>query len=203
MPWSPDALVLVRPARAFQEIAAHANERGLWVMIRRPLLVALVFGCITSILTNGAATLRLVLSVPLYWSFVPLTEIVALLIVTATRRGAVPRSTSIDLYFTGHAAWTLFILVLGLTLSSVPADVLWQLLTTVVLVVLAIVLGWSAYTDYWFFRTVLDASPRRALRDIALVRLITWPIVFIIFALPLPPPGGLAAEIGDALREIF
>ena len=203
MTWSPDAFVLVRPARAFEAIAAHANERGPWVMIRRPLFVAFVFGCIASIVTNGAATARLVLSVPLYWSFVPITEIVALLIVTATRSDAVARSTAVDLYFTGHSAWTLFILALGLALSSAPGSLLWQLLTTVVLVVLVLVLGWSAYTDYWFFRNVFAASPRRAIRDTAFVRLITWPIVFFVFALPVLSLGAFVAEVGDALREIF
>jgi hypothetical protein len=172
-------------------------------MLRRPLFVACVLGCVASMLTAGAVTARLALSVPLYWSFVPITEMAAVLIVTAARRETMSRSRVIDLYFTGHGAWTLALLAIGLTLSSAPGRLMWQLLTTMAIAVLVLVIGWSAYIDYWFFRTIFAATPRRALRDTALVRLITWPVVFIVFALPAVTPWGIAAEIIDALKEIF
>jgi hypothetical protein len=201
--WSPDAHVLVRPARAFEALAAQPEAPGLWVMVRRPLFLALAFGCLASMVTSGGVTARLALSVPIYWSFLPVTEILALLAVTATRREAVSRSTAVDLYFTGHAAWMLYLLAVGLMLSSAPASMVWQLLTSVVLLGLGLVIAWSAYVDYWFFRTVFAASPRRAIRDTALVRLITWPIVCIVFAIPVSTPWGIVREIGDAIREIF
>jgi hypothetical protein len=177
--------------------------RELRVAARRPLFLLLVFGCAASILTTGAATARLIWSVPLYWSFLPLTEIAALLAVTWTRRDTIARSTAIDLYFQGYSAWMLYLLAAGLALSSAPASLMWQLLTTVVAGLLVIVITWSAYVDFKFFRTVFGATPRRAVRDVALVRLITWPIVAIVFAVPALTLRGIAAEISEAVREIF
>ena len=203
MAWSPDAQVLVRPARAFEALAAQPEAPGLWVMIRRPLFVALAFGCLASVVTNGAVTARLALPVTIYWSFLPITEILALLAVTATRREAMSRSTVVDLYFTGHAVWTLYLVAVGLMLSSAPVSMVWQLLTSVVLVGLVLVIAWSAYVDYWFFRKVFAASPRRAVRDTALVRLISWPIVCIVFAFPAWTLWGLARAIGEVIGEIF
>jgi len=201
--WSPDARVLVGPARAFRALAALPHPAGLWVMIRRPMFFSFVVGCVAAILTSGALNARLMLSVPIYWSFVPLTEIAALMLVTRTRRDVMPRTSAIDHFFMGQSAWTLFLLAVGLALSSAPAGMMWQLLTTVVLIGLVIVIAWSAYADYWFFREVFAADHRRAIRDTALVRLITWPIVVIIFAVPVLTPWALAAEISEALREIF
>jgi hypothetical protein len=200
---SPDARVLIAPARAFEELAARRDSAGVWTMLRRPLFLAFVIGCVSSILTSGALNARLMWSVPIYWSFVPITEIAALLVVTAARRHMVSRASAVDGYFTGHAAWTLFLLAIGLTLSSVPVHIGWRLIITAVLGAGLIVLLWSAYTDYWFFRTFFEATHRRAIRDTALMRLVTWPIVFIIFAVPVLTPWALAAEIGEMLREIF
>jgi hypothetical protein len=174
------------------------------VLLRRPLFLTLVMASVAAMLTSGAVPVRLVFSVSLYWCFVPIVEVIALLLVTASRQEAAgARSTTIDVYFMGHAAWTLALLAIGLTLSSAPASTIWPMVTTVVPAILAGVIAWSAYVDYWFFRTVLNAPSRRAIRDTAMVRLITWPIVFIVFALPALTPWELVAEIGDALREIF
>jgi len=55
-------------------MAQPPPHSGAWLAIRRPLLVALVFGCAVSLITSGRLSLRLVAPATLYWSFVLLLE---------------------------------------------------------------------------------------------------------------------------------
>ena len=63
-----------------------AHHPGAWLAIRRPLLVAAVFGCCISLMTSGRLSLRLAAPATLYWSFVPLLEIAGLAVVWPWKR---------------------------------------------------------------------------------------------------------------------
>jgi hypothetical protein len=61
---------------------------------------------------------------------------------------------------------------------------------------------WSAYIDFWFFRTVLRASRAGAVRDVVVNRLLTWTAVFLIFAVETWTPGALVRELTEAFKEM-
>src|SRR4051812_48942776 len=61
---------------------------NVWLAVRRPLLVALVLGCATSLMTSGRLTLRLLVPAAVYWSFIPVLEVAGLWAVGGKRLDA-------------------------------------------------------------------------------------------------------------------
>ena len=205
-PWSLDTRVLVRPGRTFQSLAAHGPSRprpGLWLAARRPLFVLFVLACTGSLVATSVASLRLIAPLPVYWVFVPLIEILALAVVVRRRREGRALPQLIDTFFAGHAPWTLFLLfVAGVFAITSPAS-WWFLLTRPVLLGLLLVVCWSIYVDVCFFRHFCGAPLSRAIRDVALNRLIAWLLIIWIFAVPEPTPFGVFPEIAEAILEVM
>ena len=200
--WSDDAWAIVRPRRAFRYIEAHPPDSGTWIALRRPLFLALVLGCGFTLLAAGVLTLRIAASATLYWSFVPLTEVLSLLIVThRLRRGSA--SQTIDTFFIGHGPSTLLLLALVATLSILPGERWWNVLTRPAGALGAFVLVaiWAAYVDYCFFRQLLRADRGQAIRSVLLLRVLTWTAVFIVFAVP--APRAFLTELTEALKEVL
>src|ERR1017187_10115962 len=83
----------------------HSNA---WLAIRRPLLVAAVFGCAVSLMTSGRLSLRLAAPATLYWSFVPLLEIAGLGAVWPWKRSPISFARAIDLFFVSNTPWSLW-----------------------------------------------------------------------------------------------
>ena len=50
---SPELRVLLEPAAAFRQLGAEQTG-GLWVLLRRPLALVFVCGCVVSLLASGA-----------------------------------------------------------------------------------------------------------------------------------------------------
>jgi len=199
--WSPDALVMVRPAQTFSLLAAAGEPSRSWTMWRRPLAVAGLLGCVASLVASGVLTARLIVPTALAWSYVPLIQMLALVIVTWPRRRAVPTGRAIDLFFTGYGPWALFLIGLASSLAFLPLTFGWGRVR-VWLGAMAIVASWSVFLDYWFFRAVYHARPAAAVRDVVLIRLISWTLIFWIFAVPTSTPWGVVREVQLAVREL-
>src|SRR5689334_14801467 len=107
MPFSAEAQVLFAPAAAYRRLAKAPSGR-FW--LARPLTVMAVLGCTVSLMVSGKLTLRLILPVALYASFLPGLQMLWLAIAA---RGAVPYRRAVELSFAGHAAWSLALLAYG------------------------------------------------------------------------------------------
>ena len=205
--WSLDARALVRPARTFQALATTQRGRDVrstfWTAARRPLFLCLVIGCVISLLGTSVATMRFIGASAMYWSFVPLIEILGLAIVVWRRRGSRRFASLIDAFFAGHAAWTIFLLLLGAVMAVAPPQYWWFLLTRPAMAGLVAVTGWSAYVDLCFFRYVCGAPLASAIRSTLLNRVIVWILVFWIVAVPEPTPFGVIQEIVEAIVELL
>ena len=176
---------------------------GIATAFRRPLFVALVLGCGVSLLATGTATIRLAGPASIYWAFVPLVETLALLAIVWRPRRRAPLPVLIDTFFAGHGAWTLFVIAIAATMATVSPASWWFLLTRVWIAIAGLVIAWSAYIDYCFFRRILGASPIDACRDVAVDRLLTWTVVFWIFAVPAPDPWTFVREVVGAVEELL
>jgi hypothetical protein len=75
-------------------------------------------------------------------------------------------------------------------------------MTTLWLLVTALVIAWSACIDFYFFRWMCGASRAAAVRDVAVNRLLTWTAVFAIFT-GATTPVTIVREIEEALTEVF
>ena len=197
---SLDARVLLRPARSFREQSVE-SPLSFRTALRRPLFVALTLGCVTSLAATGVLTLRIALPAFVYWGIVPVLELAALMMVVWPRRGRINLPRVVDTFFAGHGAWTLFLLLAAL-ISFRPPELNWSLITGWALVMLVAVLAWSTYVDFCFFRHALGRSRAAAARDVVVARLITWTLVFGIFAVPNLSPRAAINEVAEVAREL-
>lgn len=198
--------MLVRPARTFQALAAGdsiaARTRPtFWTAARRPIFLSIVLGAVTSLIAASVASLRLIAGPAVYSLYVPLIEIFALGIVLWRSSGS-RLPALIDVFFAGHAAWTIFLLLLGTVVPVTSPMNWWFILVGPAIAGVVIAVSWSAYIDVCFFRFVCGSPLRRALGQAALHRFISWTLIFWIFAVPEPTPLGVFQEIVDAVREI-
>ena len=175
---------------------------GLLTATRRPLFVALVLGCVMSLLASSVVTARLAFPTALYWAIVPLVEALAFLPLARRWRARVAPSVLVDTFFAGHAAWTLTLIVLGATMTVVSLERWWFFITRVWLCAAAVVIAWSAYVDYCFWRQYVGATAPQAVRRLVLHRAVVWLAVFWVFAVPARTPGDFAAEVSEAVKEV-
>jgi hypothetical protein len=201
--WSADARVIARPASTFRNLAAALPAPGIWTALRRPLLLCIVLSYGISMLVAGTVTARLALTAVLTWSYVPLVEVLGLLLVTWRARDRPPSSVTIDAFFVGHAPFTLFMLLLTFTISSLPVELRWSALIGPALWLAMFVLAWSAYVDVCFFRYVMHMPTGRAAGMAIGWRLITWTVVFGVFAMASSTPLNIPLELVDAFRELM
>src|ERR1035438_2111170 len=139
----------------------HSNA---WLAIRRPLLVAAVFGCAVSLMTSGRLSLRLAAPATLYWSFVLLLEIAGLAAVWPWKRSPLSFARAIDLFFVSNTPWSLWFTAFAAAWGFFPpARVFawtgnpWPWYASALAVGL-----WSACLDFRFFRAIPGRTPALA-----------------------------------------
>ena len=189
---------MLNPAAAYRFLACQPPGRGGCLTWRRPLLVAFVLGCTMSLITSSSLTLRLAVPATIYWSFVPLAEIAALAAVCWRGRRARSFRQTVDLFFAGHGQWLFWLIGLCAIWSFVPPGISSRTIAFTQVWLYgagAIVVVWSAYIDFWFFRLVMGRNPARAGRDLVLQRLVSWAPIIAIFGGPAIPPE-VAARLG-------
>jgi len=167
--------VMLQPSLAYACLAKVSS--GKYLLWKRPGFVALILGCTVSFLTARCLTLRLVVSGAMTWSYVPLLEIASLAIVWKWHRPTLPLARTIDVFFAGHGPWSLWLISSAALWAGLP-----QLISSRVWLGSAVVvLIWSAYLDYCFWRTALSRSQAEAIRDLLLQRALCWVPGVVIF----------------------
>ena len=175
----------------------------IWTAARRPLLTTLALATAVSIATSGAVTARIVGPAMIYWAIVPLIELAALGAVVGPRWRRLPAPAAIDAFFAGDLPWTLALIAVALAIPVLGPAELWSVLNVFAVLVVPAVIAWSAWIDVRFFRAVIGDGRGRAMADAALMRLITWPLVFGLFAVPGMDPVSIVREVADAITEIL
>jgi hypothetical protein len=84
----------------------------------------------------------------------------------------------------GHGPWSLWLLGLGVIWSFLPATSVFVPTTMWLLGAGVMVVVWSAYIDFCFFRFVLGRNRARAGRDLLVQRLMSWALIVLIFGAP-------------------
>ena len=157
---------MLRPKQAFPELHPMG---GRWLYWRRPLLLLLILSSGISLLTTGHFSLHVAGSTAIYWSALPLAEIVGL--AAAGRRW--PEAGAVDRFFTGHGPWLLFIIAFAAYGSSQAGALGTPAVFRFWEVAAAGVVLWSAWVDYRFFASV---------GKLALHRAVSWTLFGAIFA---------------------
>ncbi len=168
---------MIAPGHAYAALA-RVPGRATWLTaLRRPALVAVTVGVCTAMAATGRVTPALVLSTTVCWSFVVLLQAaIALALVAAPARRTVGVARAIDLFFAGHAPWSLWLLAAA---AWAPSPVGRPLMPLLAAAVVPLVL--TPRIVMAFFREVLEMDPREAAARTAAHQAATWLAFLILY----------------------
>jgi hypothetical protein len=192
MHWSPDLRVMLAPAATYGQIVAQ-HESSRWLAIRRPALVALVLGTGTTFSATGHVTLALLVSGFVCWSLVTLIQMMTAAIIMRSRASHLGLAQRLDLWFMGHAPWSLWIVAVTLLMGAAPSGARIERVLMLSALVPAV---WTAVIGAAFCRVVLKDSRRAAVARTALHQAITWTIALVYIALAVALWSRLVAMAG-------
>ena len=180
--WSPEVRVMLRPISAYRQLADE-NSSGVWVLLKRPLFVTLIFASFISLTTSGRLTLPLVLGSALFWSAGTLLLVLTTSVVLIFTRKKISLPKAIDLFFTGHGPWLVWLLALsGICLFAPSEEVtLWPLPLGWLMLSSLGAFIWSSVTYLGFFRGALKLSNLRAVAAVVFYDILLWGTVLSYF----------------------
>ena len=168
---------MISPRVAYASLVREGVRVAPMAALRRPLLVAVVMGASVSIAATGRATPVLVMGTTVSWSYVVLLQLAIALVLIAPRAGrTVGLARAIDLFFAGHAPWSLFVLAAAAWAPSPVGRPLWPLFVPAAA---AVVLTPRIVAA--FFGEVLGLSVPEARRMTILQQAITWTVIVGVF----------------------
>jgi hypothetical protein len=165
------------PREAYASLVNGADKASAVVALRRPLLAAGVIGVSMAISATGRVTPTLVLGTTITWSYIVLLQLaIALPLIAPRARRTIGVARAIDLFFAGHAPWSL-VAIAAAVWSPVPlARPVWPL---EVLAAGAIALTPRIVAA--FFGEVLGLDRRAARRMTIVHQAITWTVFIVLF----------------------
>jgi hypothetical protein len=96
--------------------------------------------------------------------------------VALLRKRTIPFAAAVDLYFTGNGPGLLWLIALAAEWALIPTATAyeWMRYQWAWYSFGIFVLIWSAYIDYRFLRLILDRTRGQAVRDLLMIRAVTW-----------------------------
>lgn len=178
---SPDIWVMLRPASAYQKLAALPDGSGKWGALRRPVFFAFLIGCMISLVTSQRLSLRLVADGFVNASIMLLAQIGVLALVLWRNR-TITFSRAVDFFFAGYGPWSLWILCYSaLWAFALPLEAsVWAASRAILLAAIPVAI-WSGYIDYCFFRRAIQWTPENTVRPLLLLWLLSWSVSIFIF----------------------
>ena len=167
---------MISPRETYARLARASSRGTLLTAFRRPVLVAIVLGVSMAKAATGHVTPALVASTTLCWSFViVLQAAIGLGLMAGAARRTVGSARSLDLYFAGHAPWSLWILAVAASPSPLGHP-MWTFLIAAI-----VPLFLTARTTNAFFREVLEMDPRHAVMRTVAQQAITWACLVVLY----------------------
>jgi hypothetical protein len=180
---------MLHPSAAYRQLVQQYPMIHPLAALRRPALAALVAGAAVSIAGTGRVTVPLLLSTTAYWSFAFVWQLLAAAI--ATRAAHVPLSFAqrLDLFFAGHAPWSLWLLIAAAWSQVFPAhaDLYIVLCTSAVPAV------WTSIIVFVFCTGALGLEHRQAIVRTLLHQSLIWLLAFVYIAWAVALPARASA----------
>ena len=168
---SPELRLMLAPAGEYARLAALGRESTTFRALSRPALSLLIVGAASGAASTGRVDAQVVLSGALCWSFAIAIQVMAsILLVRSAPDRHLDVRRSLELWFLGHAPWSLWILTVAAVVFTVPALVSLE----VALLSATVPSVWTAAVVYAFGRHVLRSDRRRALWQTAVHQAVTW-----------------------------
>ena len=167
---SPEVRLMIAPGETYAMLARARGRGSLLTAVRRPALVALVLGVSVAMAATRQVTPALLVSTILCWLFVVLLQGgIALALVAGPARRTVGLARALDLYFAGHAPWSLWLLAVA---AYGPSPLGWPAWPMAIAAAVPLVL--TPRIVVAFFREVLELDPRQAFARAAAQQILTW-----------------------------
>ena len=160
---SSDAVrVALAPTRAYSELVGQPHAPSSWFhALAGPALYGLVLGAALSIAATHVASVVGVVSVALFWSFVPAVQLFTAWIVCRNPSVPIELPRAIELFFLIHLPWSMWLIAAAAgTFWFAPGPTLVQGVVITALVPLV----WTPVMIAAFCRAVLGCSVRDARR---------------------------------------
>lgn len=162
---SQELAIISAPRRAYARLGAERQQVSVPAACYRPIVVAITIGSAASISSTSHVSITLVATVTACWAFlVGIQLLAAWIAIPAASRRAIGSARALDLLFSGHAAWSLWLLACAAWAALWPTlgrDARWLYAS------MTVPLIWNAAIVFAFFRDAL-ALPR----DVAVRRTI-------------------------------
>lgn len=178
-----DVRVMVAPLRTYRRLLETPPLVGWRAVCNRPATVALMIAACVTLSNAGQLLPTLWFGSALTWAWVPALQIAIavplILLARLVRPGpAVPLSSAIDLFFVGHAPWSLWLLGVGLLLAAGLPNGVFAGLGNVLLSGL-LPIAWTCIISFAFWRTVAALPLVLALLWTLLYQGIIWAIAYL------------------------
>jgi hypothetical protein len=170
-----DLRVALAPLETYRRLVAEP-VRGSWLRaLERLLLVAAIVGVSVTLSSARSAPLDLVLMGLLSWSFVPVLQLFAAVVLSVIpRTRSVGLARALELLFVGHLPWSLWVL----TMTGLSAFTTLSLSLTVEVMSLLVPGVWTTVIVAAFCQAVLGCTPRGARVLTAAHQTATWTLFF-------------------------
>ena len=192
---SPEVRIALAPDKTYRELAARTEHVGAWRMLHRPLVALVVIATAVPIMAVQRITIALFAASIASFGFVVLIQmLVGAGIIASARSRRVSMPRALDLWFAGHAPYSLCLLTVAAVFASTPYASLDGL------VALAIVpAAWTAVIVAAFCRHVLGTSRAGARWRAAVHFVLIWAIAFELVALS----AGGWFQIARSVKGLF
>jgi hypothetical protein len=188
---SPALGLILSPRATYAALARTSGPVTLLTALRRPCLVVIVIGTVTAMAATGHVTPSLLLSTTLCWSFVVVLQaLIGLALIAGPARRTVGLLRAFDLYFAGHAPWSLFLLAAA-AWAQLPGFRSYTPIHLAALVPLFL----TPRIVSAFFREVLELDPRHASARTAVQQAVTWTVFVALY--------GTAVQLAPRVLEWF
>jgi hypothetical protein len=162
--------LIANPGAAFARVTRSPVRIGAAGALRRPAIVAVVLGASVAMAATREAPPALLLSTTLSWSVVVAAQVlIALALIQRPARATVGVARALDLFFAGHAPWSLWMLAV-VAWAPVPGGR--PLLPVLVAALVPLALTFRTIAAH--FHYVLGFDRRTAVRRTIAHQALTW-----------------------------
>ena len=192
---STEIHVALHPDSTYRSLVDADEPVTAWRMLRRPAVVLVVIGTAVPIMAVQRITLTLLAESMVSFGFTVAIQLMVGAIIVASagsRQVSFPRA--LDLWFAGHAPYSLWLLTVAAVFASRPYGSLDGLI-----VLAAIPAAWTAVIVAAFCRQVLGTRSAGARWRAAAHFVLIWAIVFELMALS----AGGWFQIASSVNRLF
>jgi hypothetical protein len=170
--FSREVRLAFAPEETYRQLLFLDAPISGWRALRRPAVTLLVIGVAVPIMAVQRVTIGLFVNAVLFWSFVVAIQFaVGVALIASAPARQTPDGQALDLWFSAHLPYSLWLLLAAAWFASVPGTDLEMLVFSAILPA-----AWTAVLVSGFCRVVLNASAAGARWRAAAHQVVTWSI---------------------------